>query len=166
MTTNDIKMVPITDLLDDVYSDAKDFAYDVDVTSDEYLGDSIMEYADGNTSIYYSDIEDFIRDNLSLVEDAISEFGWDGCGEDLHKAGQLAEFSKIQNDLLSCNGEIWAAIAYNYLKYNLEMDEIPEELYEKIMDWADELDSGDKIGTMSWRIDEWLADQEEDEDEE
>ena len=49
---------------------------------------------------YYSDINEFAKNNLDLVEDAISEYGWGGVGRDLHRAAQLAEYDKIYLELL------------------------------------------------------------------
>lgn len=43
--------------------------------SDEYIKDIIAEIADGEVSIYYSDIIKFISDNVEAVNDAIREFG-------------------------------------------------------------------------------------------
>lgn len=64
-----------------------------------YLCDAISEFADGHTSIYYSDIKNFIAENVEAVNDAVAEFGWEGCGSDLMKAGQMAEFLTIENKI-------------------------------------------------------------------
>lgn len=61
-----------------------------------YIEDAISERADNETSIYYPDIIKFISENVEAVNDTIQEFGWDGAGADLYKAGQLAEYLKIQ----------------------------------------------------------------------
>lgn len=55
-----------------------------------YMSDLFHEYADGHTSIYYSDIIKYISEHVEDVNRAIEEFGWDGCGADLYKAGQMA----------------------------------------------------------------------------
>jgi len=63
-----------------------------------YISDLISEYADSNTSIYYSDIEEFGKNNMDRVNQAISEFGWEGCGSDLHKAMQMGEYCENQEN--------------------------------------------------------------------
>ena len=77
----------------------KDFLIDYKNADSMYLCDAISEFANERVSIYYSDIMNFIKDNVDAVNDAIKEFGWDGCGGDLHKAGQTAEFMKNENDI-------------------------------------------------------------------
>ena len=76
-----------------------DFLNDYADADSMYLCDAISEFADGRTSIYYSDIKNFISENVDAVNDAIDEFGWDGCGKDLMKAGQMAEFLTIERKI-------------------------------------------------------------------
>ena len=76
-----------------------DFLNDYADADNMYLCDAISEFADGRTSIYYSDIKKFISENVDAVNDAVAEFGWDGCGSDLMKAGQIAEFLTIENKI-------------------------------------------------------------------
>lgn len=91
------KMVNVSDLIAETKKGMNDVSIDF-VTdysgSDGYICDLFAEFADGQTSIYYSDIIRFISENVEAVNDAIEEFGWDGCGSDLYKAGQMAEFQK------------------------------------------------------------------------
>lgn len=95
------KMVKVADLIAEMKKGMNDISIDF-VTdysgSDGYICDLFTEFADGQTSIYYSDIIRFISENVEAVNDAIAEFGWDGCGSDLYKAGQMAEFQ--QNEQL------------------------------------------------------------------
>ena len=78
---------------------SQDFITGSDADNSQYICDAISEFADNNTSIYYSDIEGFMSNNIDKVNDTISEFGWDGCGSDLHRAGQLAEFCSIEQEI-------------------------------------------------------------------
>lgn len=80
-----------------------------------YLCDAVSEYADSNTSIYYSDIEEYAKNNYDRFNDKISEFGWDGCGQDLHKASQLAEYCEIQENV---NADIQKFIKFIKDTYN------------------------------------------------
>ena len=77
----------------------KDFLNDYKNADSMYLCDAISEFASERVSIYYSDTMNFIKDNIDAVNDAVKEFGWDGCGGDLYKAGQMAEFMKNENDI-------------------------------------------------------------------
>ena len=78
------------------YQEFKDFDELISYLDGGYIQDAISEFADSNTSIYYSDIEEYAKNNYDRINDTISEFGWDGCGEDLNKASQLAEYCEIQ----------------------------------------------------------------------
>jgi hypothetical protein len=66
-----------------------------------YINDNIIEIADSNTSIYYSDIMEFIKNNDDWCNRALDEFGADGCDNDIYKIGQTGEFMSIQEDLYS-----------------------------------------------------------------
>ena len=130
-------------------------------TSDNYFCDVVSEIADANTSIYYSDIIAFISENVEAVNDAIKEFGWDGCGSDLYKAGQMAEYLQIENDLLSRLEDCCLLLACDYLRYDLDTDEIPEELAECVKEWAAEADHNDRISDFLGRIDSWFEEREQ-----
>lgn len=117
--------------IEEVKQNTTDFAIDFvnDYSgSSEYLGDAISEFADSNTSIYYSSIIEYIKDNPDAVNDAINEFGWDGCGKDIYKAGQMAEYLEIQNELYS---EIDNIILLLALKELEQYENITEEHIKK-----------------------------------
>lgn len=124
--------------------------------SSTYICDAISEIADSNTSIYWSDIEKFISENVEEVSDTINEYGWDGCGNDLYKAGQAAEFRAIERDIYDNLPDALMLAALDYVRYSLEMEEIPEELADAIRDWADEAGSGDRMDDIPDKIREWL----------
>lgn len=110
---------------------AANFCQDYDAGSTSYFCDAFSECADDYTSIYYYDIMEFIKENPDEVNAAIDEFGWDGCGRDIYKAGQAAEYNTIQREL------------YNYF------DEIKAKLTCDMLD-ADE-DSDDGETAQAWR---------------
>lgn len=81
-----------------------EFYNDYDITSIEYLSDAFHEYADSNTSIYYSDIEEYYKNHIQESCDALKEYGYTlNDFEDLegamHKGSQLAEYSEIYGEV-------------------------------------------------------------------
>ena len=107
---------------------SQDFITDHDADSSQYICDAISEFSDSRTSIYYADIKNFICNNFDAVEEAINEFGWDGCGGDLYKAGQMAECMSIEREI---NEEIEDIIKYITLDFIDSTDEANDEA-EKI----------------------------------
>ena len=81
-----------------------DFYNNYDITSMRYLSDNFHEYADSNTSIYYSDIEEYYKNHIQESSDALKEYGYtlndfEDLEEAMHKGAQLAEYSEIYNEL-------------------------------------------------------------------
>ena len=97
-----------------------------------YICDIISEIADSNTSIYYSDIIDFISNNVEEVNDAIEDLGWEGCGSDLYKAGQAAECRKNENDMYNELEEGLFNVALSHIQYTMEVEEISDEQLDEI----------------------------------
>lgn len=129
--------------------------YGEDITNyngNSYICDVISEIADNNTSIYYSDIKNFISDNVEYVENAIDEFGWDGCGSDLMKAGQMGEYLKIQDDIYTNLDDVILYYAYYYLSDVLDIKEITEETNNDIIDTCSDIDTNDRIETIEETI--------------
>ena len=124
------------------------------------IDDAAMEIADSGTSSYYSEIVHFIAENVEAVGDVIDEFGWDGCGGDLYKAGQMAEYQAIWREILENLEEGLLVCAYDFLAYDLDMLEIPEELNELIQDWCAEAGSDDMMDDIPDKIREWLEEHE------
>lgn len=125
--------------------------------STTHICDAISEIADNNTSIYYSDIRKFISENVEAVNDAISEFGWDGCGADLYKAGQMAEYSKIERDIYEHLSDGLVLCAYDYMLYDLKIEAIPGELANYIEDCIDEVETDSAFDTVTEIIMEWFT---------
>lgn len=124
--------------------------------SNEYICDVASRIADNNTSIYYSDIINFISENVEDVNDAIKEFGWEGCGSDLYKAGQMAEYLKIEREIYDeLNGAL-LRMAHDYILYDLNNVIIPADLADAIKEWAANIDNNDKCNEICNRIDEWI----------
>jgi len=83
----------------DFFGDDKE--YKEAIESDDW-GDIIPEIADSNCDIYNNDLIKWLGgdvDNAWSFNEAIDEFGWEGCGKDLFKAIQMAQY-KANSDLL------------------------------------------------------------------
>lgn len=106
-----------------------DFYNNYDITNMRYLSDNFHEYADSNTSIYYSDIEEYYSTHIYESSDALKEFGYtlndfESLEEAMHKGAQLAEYSEIYNEVA-------------------ENENIFEELIEKFEE-LEELEKGEE----------------------
>lgn len=122
-----------------------------------YIRDAAAQIADSSTSIYYSDIAAFISDHVDEVNDVINEFSWDGCGGDLYKAGQMAEYLEVERDIFGRLKEGLLVCAYDFLVYDLRIEEIPEELDELIQEWCADADTNDRLDEIPDKIREWLS---------
>lgn len=149
-------MLNVEELKDEL--NTGDYGYNMSDYSTSYICvcDAISEIADSNTSIYWSDISTFISENVSAVEDAIDEFGWDGCGGKLMMAGQMGEYLLIQRDIYENLADCLKLAAYEYLMHELKYSAIPEELNELIVDMADEEDNNAQMDAIPNAIDKWL----------
>lgn len=111
----------------------------------QYICDVISEIADNNTSIYYSDIKAFIVNNFDDVNDAIDEMGWDGCGSDLMKAGQMAEFLHIERDIYEHLDTALLNFCLDYIQYTLKKETITQQQYEELEDKCTNVDNNDYL---------------------
>lgn len=121
-------------------------------SSSGYICDIISEIADNNTSIYYYDIRNYISGHVEEVENAISEYGWDGCGCSLDKAGQLAEYEGIVADLYDHLDDAIIMLTANVLVYDMEVKEVPADTWDAILDAIGTIDSNDTIDVIPDRI--------------
>jgi hypothetical protein len=111
---------------------SQDFITDSDADSSQYICDAIMDFADGRTSIYYSSIMEFIKDNPDAVNDAINEYGWDGCGRDIYKAGQLAEFSSIEQEIYDELEDVIKYITLDFIDSTDEANDDAENIWQTL----------------------------------
>ncbi len=128
-----------------------------DYSGYHYLCDVISEIADSNTSIYYSDIIKFISENVEKVNDAIEEMGWDGCGSDLYKAGQMAEYLDIERQIYDELDEAMLNFCYNYILYDLEIKEITPEQEDEIESLCYRVDNNATLDTFEDFLKELLT---------
>ena len=129
-----------------------------------YICDIISEIADSNTSIYYSDIIEFISNNVEEVDDAIKEFGWDGCGSDLYKAGQVAECRKNENEMYNELEEGLFNVALSYIQYTMEVEEISEDQLDEIEGLCADTDNNNRLEDFLEKVEEIVNGEEEEEE--
>lgn len=138
---------------------SRDFINDNDATDSAYICDAISNFADNNTSIYFYDIMEYIKGNPDDVNDAINEFGLDGCGCDIYKAGQMAEYLAIEREIYDDLENIIKHIAINFIDSTDEADDEAEAIWESLTEeerdeiTADFLDGLENIDNNS-RLDE------------
>lgn len=148
---NTNNMEQINELYNDHHENLSDYARDflgdyADIESNSYICDAISNFADNNTSIYYSDIKNFIANNIDAVTDAIAEFGWDGCGSDLYKAGQMAEYLTIERDIYNNLDDIVICTAYKYL---IDNDiSLSEEKLEQLQKDLNDIDNNNRFNDI------------------
>jgi hypothetical protein len=124
--------------------DGADFVAEYSASDSAYICDAFSEFADGRTSIYNSDIKKFMCENPDAVEDALNEFGFDGCGNDFYKLGQTAEYLQIERALYNDMVGIIQALAREYLEnVILEQDYNGDKLADALEELADALENID-----------------------
>lgn len=142
-------MKRISELTNEIKAEMNDVS--VDLVTDYagcsmYICDAIAEHADGCTSIYNADIKNFMMDNFDAVENAISEFGWDGCGADLYKAGQMAEYLENERLMYEDEENIIKLAALDFLGATWE--EISADAWEELQADLSAIDSGDRFDVV------------------
>ena len=150
-------MMNINEKMEDLKKKMNDIS--IDLVTDHagyssYICDAIAEEADSHTSIYYSDIKNFMIDNFDAVENAISEFGWDGCGSDLYKVGQMGEYLENERLMYEDLEEVKQLAALEMLAANHET--IPAELWEEIETALETIDGDDRFDAIDDAVKEAL----------
>lgn len=130
-----------------------------------YICDIIVEIADSNTSIYHSDIIEFISNNVEEVNDVIEELGWDGCGGDLYRAGQAAEFGKNENEMYNELEEGLFNVALSHIQYTMEVEEISDEQLSDIEGLCADTDNNDRLEDFLEKVEEIVNGEEEEKEE-
>ena len=108
------------DLEEGLNSISLDFLGDHDLTDSSYLSDAFTEYADGATSIYYSDQRAYFNEHSTECEDALIE---------LYDPASLAE--KIKNeglDSLICLAGACGEYNANYAELSEDEENIKKLL--------------------------------------
>lgn len=126
-----------------------------------YICDAISEIADAETSIYYSDILEFIRNNPEALEDVISEGLYTveaGQEYDLYKHGQAAEYMIIERDIYNHISDVLMLCAVDFIRYDLKRKTIPVLLVSLLQEWVSQWDSCDRMDDIPDRIREYFVD--------
>lgn len=132
--------------------------------SDIYIGNAISEIADSDTSIYYSDILNFIRENPEALADVVAEGLYtvgQGAEYDLYKHGQAAEYMTIERDIYDHMRDAVLLCAVDFIRYDLKRETIPEELADLLQEWADKADNNDRMNEIPDKIREYFGNAEE-----
>ena len=155
--------VQTLDLLDDL--DTGDHGDRLNDYRDDggYICDIIAEIADADTSIYYSDILDFIRKNPESLSEVIEEGLYNPREDyDIYKHAQAAEYMTIERDIYDHLADALMCAAVNFIHNDLKRETIPAELAELLREWCDDADSNDRMNEIPDSIREWLEDNESD----
>ena len=120
----------INDLYEQLNERGQDFYNDYDITNAKYLDDLFHEYADGNVSIYYCDIEEYYKNHIQESSDALQEYGYnlsdfEDLEEAMHKGSQLAEYNEIYSEV-AANEDIFNEIIEKFEEIE-ELEEGDEE---------------------------------------
>ena len=153
-------MLKVDELLNEL--ELGEYGYEFENYNHGYICDVISKIADNNTSIYYYDIMKYISENVEQVNNTICEFGWDGVGSDLYKAGQLAEYCSIQNEMYQHLDDILKHWALKYYVQYTDSDEISEEIAEAIEEMN--YDDNDTLEDIAAFIEEKVNEEEEEEE--
>lgn len=140
--------------------------YFCDYSGHTYICDAITEIADNHTSIYYYDIKKFICNNFEALEEALNQFGWEGCGSDIWRAGRMAEFLQIEQEIYEDLDEAIFNYCLNYILNELQIEAITEEQLEALQDKCNDIDHNDTLEDFEDFVKELLEISEEEEDDE
>lgn len=107
---------------------SKDFVYDNDLDSSTYICDAISEHSDSNVDIYYSDILDWARDNISEVNRGIEELG---TSNDVFKDIQASQYIVNNEQLYEDLDDIILCLICEHL-ISLDVEELDEEKWDEL----------------------------------
>ncbi len=119
--------------------------------SDSYICDAISEIADSNTSIYYSDILNFIRENPEALAEVVDEGLYEVHSRneyDLYKHGQAAQYMTIERDVYEHLRDAVMLCALDFIRYDLKRETIPADLADQLEEWADNADNNDRMNEI------------------
>lgn len=151
--------VPVLDLLDDLDTGNHGDRLNDYRDSSAYICDAIAEIADSDTSIYYADILDFVRENPDTLADVIADGLYDPAHNyDFYKHAQVAEYMTIERDIYDHLADSLMVAAVHFLRYDLDVVEIPEELADLLREWCDAADNNDRMNEIPDKIREYLDD--------
>ena len=153
-----------------------DFVNEHSATDNDYIDDDMRDFADNNTSIYYSDQRAYYNEHSSECDDALLElYDADSIAQEIKdngldylicKAGALGEYEAIYRALYDDKENILTLIAINYLLDNFdEWEEVFTD--EEVDDLLSEVECMDcdrfnEIGDLiDEKVEAWKEAQEE-----
>lgn len=116
-----------------------------------YICDIISEIADNKVGIYWDDIFEWAKGNVSYIEEALEEFGTptDNKGNaDFIRIIQQGWYYANEQNLYENLEESLKNWAYNYIKYDLKIEEITEEENSKLLEW-NFIDNNEELQNLS-----------------
>lgn len=136
-----------------------DFAGDHSIDQNNYICDSITEYADQATSVYYSDQKRFYEENSDFCNDKLIEYGYDlnellkECGsldQMICKAGAIGEYAQNEAILYEDLENIIKLMAYNYIIENNLV--LSEEQIDILNNDLENIDHNDRFNEILYII--------------
>lgn len=146
----------IKEIRDNVANEIGGELLDIDCVCDwdsGYVCDIFSEWADNNITIHTADTYDFISDHVYEVEEAISEFGWEGVGKTLKGAGQTAEWIMYNNWVWAHEKEAMKIWALNYYRMTYG-ERISPDTWERMEEEMDDYGQFDRIDQVGDLVDE------------
>ena len=157
--------VTLTDIIAPIKNEYAEDLLDYNGTT--YICDAISEIADNRTSIYHSDILDFISRDPSALAEVVEEGLYEvraGAGYNLYEHAQAAEYMRIEQDIYNQLDDAILAYAANYLRTAYHVEEIDAETWEAITDDLDDIDNNSRFDEITDIIDEHMAQDSEEEE--
>lgn len=156
-----------------------DFVNEHDVNDSQYGCDAFTEFADNNTSIYYSDQRDYYYKNSSDCDDALlSMYDADSIAQMIRdrgvdavvcQAGACGEYDAIYRALSEDEEEIKKLLVVKYFIENFDGLNLTKERIDRALDEVESVEIyngnisnlGDAIDSL---VEEWQDEDEEEDD--
>lgn len=158
--------VTLTDIIAPIKGEYAEDMLDYDGST--YICDAISEIADNRTSIYYSDIIEFIKSSPEALSEVVEEglYMVDSRHPyNLYEHGQAAEYMTIERDIYDHLDDAVKAYAADYLRTAYHVEEIDAETWEAIADDLDDIDNNSRFDDITDIIDEHMTQDDEEEEE-
>ena len=118
------------------------------------IEDCIRRIADNNTSIYYYEIMEFIKNHTNEFDESVELEGWQG---GIYEQGRLVEYKVICEDSYNHLEEMIKYYAYSYITNDLGFDEITEDDFDELNDrLEDEINDNDLLMDIESIVDDVL----------
>lgn len=150
-------MINLKDVIRDAQNACEYAAEIADYSGNTYICDAIGEIAISAASIYDYDVIRFIADHVEDVDDAISEFGWDGCGNSLIGAGKQAQSMVAERELYDNLSAVLELYAAEYIRAAYKLEAVDAEAWEAIAEALEDIDNCDYLSSVESAVDDVLT---------